>query len=68
MAAVNAMVIVKNNDINSAIKLLKKKLKDNKTFVKYEEHLSYEKPSVKRKRKKQKALRAIKYESKLMDN
>ncbi len=50
MAAVNAWVIVKNNNLDFALKQLKRKLKEAGTFQKLEEVSTYEKPSAKKRR------------------
>lgn len=62
MAAVNAWVKVHNNDVDFAMKQLKRKLKDENTMLKYEEHLAFEKPSVKKRRKQLQAIRRARYE------
>lgn len=62
MAAVNATVVVRNNNVDFALKQLKRKLKDADTMKKYEEHLAFEKPGIKRRRKKLQAIRRAKYE------
>lgn len=61
----NAFVIVKNNDVTSALRLLKKKLKDEKVMVYFQAHLEYEKPSAKKRRKKLNAIKRTEIENEL---
>lgn len=63
--AVNVKIVVKNNNVDFALKLLKKKIKDFKTLVDYQETLAFEKPSVKKRKKRIDAIRRKDYESKL---
>ena len=44
-------VKVFNNDINSAIRKLKKKVFSERILIDYMRHQAYEKPSIKRRRK-----------------
>jgi small subunit ribosomal protein S21 len=48
-------VIVQNNNIDGAIKLLKKKLAQDGFFAEMKERRFYEKPSVAKKKKRAKA-------------
>ena len=61
----NATVYVRNNNVEFALKQLKRKLKDADTMRIYEEHLAFEKPSVKRRKKLIQAIRKSKYEQKM---
>lgn len=65
MGAVNVIVIVKNNNVDFALKQLKKKMKDAQVMQLYEEHLEFEKPSTRKKRLRSKAIRKRQYEMKL---
>lgn len=49
-------VIVRNNDINKALKELKKKVYREKILIEYRQKMNYEKPSEKRRRKKAEAI------------
>lgn len=60
--AANATVYVRNNNVDFALKQLKRKLKDADTMKIYEEHLAFEKPSVKRRKKLIQAIRRTQYE------
>lgn len=68
MAAVNVTVFVKNNNVDFALKQLKKKMKDDRVMQLYEEHLAYEKPSTRKKRLKSKAIRKHQYDLKMKNN
>lgn len=50
-------VVVRNNDIEGAIKRMKKKLLDDGLLKEMKERKQYEKPSVKRRRKRKEAVR-----------
>lgn len=54
-------VVVRNNDINKAIKELKRKVYRERILIEFRQRMAYEKPSEKRRRKKAEArLRARK--------
>lgn len=54
------LVIVKNNDINQAIRKLKKKVFNEGIIKELRRRESFEKPSLKRKRKKAEAIKRAK--------
>jgi len=58
--ATNAFVVVKDGKLELALKRLKKILKDEKTMIEYQNHLEFEKPSAKRRRKKLNSIKRIK--------
>lgn len=49
-------VIVRNNDINKALKELKKKVYRERILIEYRQRMNYEKPSEKRRRKRAEAI------------
>lgn len=55
-------VIVRNSDINKAIKELKKKVYRERILIEYRQHMTYEKPSEKRRRKRAEAKLRLKKE------
>ena len=63
--ATNAIVIVKDNNLTNALRLLKKKLKDEKTMIEFQKHLEFEKPSAKRRRKKLNGIKRMQSETML---
>jgi small subunit ribosomal protein S21 len=52
-----AQVFVRDNDVNSALRVLKKKMQRDGTFREMKMRRSYEKPSERRAREKKEALR-----------
>lgn len=50
------LVEVRNNDINRAIKELKKKVYRERILIEYKQHMAYEKPSEKKRRRKAEAI------------
>ena len=48
-------VVVRNNDINRAIKELKKKVYRERILIEFRQRMNYEKPSEKRRRKRAEA-------------
>ena len=66
--ATNAFVIVKDNNVTNALRLLKKKLKDEKTMIEFQRHLEFEKPSERKRRKRLSSIKRIQTENKLNDN
>jgi len=50
------LVEVRNNDINRALKELKKKVYRERILIEYREKMFYEKPSEKRRRKRAEAV------------
>ena len=61
-------VEVRNNDINRALKELKKKVYRERILIEYKEKMHYEKPSQMRRRKKAEAILRRKKEEKLHEN
>ena len=59
-------VEVKNNDINAALRKLKKLLFKENVLKEYMAHCFYEKPSIKKRRRKLEAKRRISKENKLL--
>jgi small subunit ribosomal protein S21 len=59
-------VIVRNNDINKALKELKKKVYREKILIEYRQRMNYEKPSEKRRRKRAEARLRLKKEQQEM--
>lgn len=57
-------VEVRNNDINKALKELKKKIYRERILIEYKQHMHYEKPSEKRRRKRAEAILRRKKEEK----
>lgn len=53
---------VRNNDINTALRKLKKKVFSERIIIDYMEHQSFEKPSVKKRRKRAEAIRRTRRE------
>jgi len=49
-------VEVRNNDLNGALKLLKKLVYKERILIEYKQHMQYEKPSEKRRRKRAEAV------------
>lgn len=66
--AVNVSVEVRNNNVDSALKIFRKKLKDAEVMKYYEKHLAYEKPSVKKRRRLQQSKRVNEYNMKMMND
>ena len=60
--AANVAVSLKNSNLDFALKKLKKKLKDNKVMLYFEEHIAFEKPSLKNRKKRLQAIRRNEYE------
>lgn len=60
------LVEVRNNDINKALKELKKKVYRERILIEYKQHMEYEKPSVKRRRKKAEARLRLERERELL--
>lgn len=56
------LVEVRNNDINRALKELKKKVYRERILVEYKAHMQYEKPSEKKRRKRAEARLRMKKE------
>ena len=57
-------VSVRNNNVEVALKVLKKKVKDNKLLIEYKKKMEYEKPSAKRRRdRRAKIKRSKKYQN-----
>lgn len=50
------LVEVRNNDINRALKELKKKVYRERLLIEYKQRMAYEKPSEKKRRKKAEAI------------
>jgi small subunit ribosomal protein S21 len=50
------LVVVRNNDINRAIKELKKKVYRERILIEYKQRMAYEKPSEKKRRKRAEAI------------
>jgi small subunit ribosomal protein S21 len=50
------LVEVRNNDMGRAIKELKKRVYRERILIEYKQHMAYEKPSEKRRRKKAEAI------------
>ena len=50
------LVEVRNNDINRALKELKKKVYRERILIEYKQRMSYEKPSEKKRRKRAEAI------------
>lgn len=48
-------VVVRNNDINKALKELKKKVYRERILIEFRQKMNYEKPSEKRRRKRAEA-------------
>jgi len=63
MAAINAMVIVKNNNVDVALKIFKRKLKEAGTMEKLNEKLEYEKKSARKRRIRLASLRKQRFET-----
>ena len=61
-------VVVRNNDINKAIKELKKKVYRERILIEYRQRMSYEKPSEKRRRKRAEAKLRLKKERQEMEH
>jgi len=61
-------VEVRNNDINKALKELKKRVYRERILIEYKEHMAYEKPSEKRRRKRAEAILRRKKEEKANEN
>lgn len=59
---------VKNNDLNRALKELKKRVYRERILIEYKEHMAYEKPSEKRRRKKAEAILRRKKEDRQNEN
>ncbi len=59
------LVLVYNNDVNSAVKKLKKKMFDEGIIRELRDRRFYEAPSAKRRRKKAEAVRRAKKEQRL---
>jgi ribosomal protein S21 len=59
-------VIVRNNDINKALKELKKKVYRERILIEYRQRMNYEKPSEKRRRKRAEARLRLKKEQQEM--
>ena len=49
-------VEVRNNDLNGALKLLKKLVYKERILIEYKQRMQYEKPSEKRRRKRAEAI------------
>lgn len=60
--ATNVAIEVRNNNIDFALKKLKKKIKDHRVLLTYQEHLEFEKPSAKKRKAKIKAIARQKFE------
>lgn len=60
-------VIVRNNDMNKALKELKKKVYRERILIEYRQRMNYEKPSEKRRRKKAEARLRLKKERQEME-
>lgn len=60
-------VIVKNNDINRALRDLKKKVYKENVMVEFRRHTAYEKPSEKKKRKHAEHMRQLRRDKIDMD-
>ncbi len=50
------LVEVRNNDINRALKDLKKRIYRERILIEYKQHMAYEKPSEKKRRKRAEAI------------
>ena len=50
------LVEVRNNDINRALKELKKKVYRERILIEYKQRMAYEKPSEKKRRKRAEAI------------
>jgi small subunit ribosomal protein S21 len=62
------LIEVRNNDMNRALKELKKRVYRERILIEYKQHLSYEKPSEKKRRKRAEAiLRRRKDQEKLQE-
>lgn len=62
------IVEVRNGDINKALRELKKKVYKERILIEYKQHMHYEKPSEKRRRKRSEAiLRRKKDQEKLLE-
>jgi small subunit ribosomal protein S21 len=59
-------IIVKNNDINRALRELKKYIFRERILIEYKERMHYEKPSEKRRRKRAEAILRRKKEQQSM--
>lgn len=59
-------VTVRNNDINKALKELKKKIYRERIMIEYRQHMHYEKPSEKRRRKQAESRLRVKKEQQEM--
>ncbi len=66
--ATQMIVEVKNDDINRAIKDLKRRVFKEKILIEYKQHMAYEKPSERRRRKRAEAvLRCRKEQQEIYD-
>ena len=60
--AANFKIIVKNN-LDIALKILKKKMKDSRVMIQYQENQYFEKPSLKKRKQRKQAIARAKFES-----
>lgn len=60
--AANFKIIVKNN-LDMALKILKKKMKDSRVMIQYQENQYFEKPSLKKRKQRKQAIARAKFES-----
>jgi len=57
-------VVVKGGNVERALQILKKKIKDEKVLIEYKERMQFTKPSeIKRKARRLRKLRSKKYET-----
>jgi small subunit ribosomal protein S21 len=61
---VGMYVEVRNNDMNKALKELKKKVYRERILIEYKQRMAFEKPSAKRRRKRAEAILRRKKEEK----
>ncbi len=61
------LVEIRNNDINRALKDLKKKIYRERILIEYKQHMAYEKPSEKKRRKRAEAILRRKKEQQELD-
>ena len=59
--AANFKIVVKNN-LEMALKILKKKMKDSRVMITYQENQSFEKPSMKKRKQRKQAIARLKFE------